>query len=145
MCGNPATVLIIESHPMMRAALCAAIADESDLMIGAIAADGADVLQMAETLQPDLILFSLDNPDADELKALKSLHEKLPSASILALTSNEVEGQSQAALENGAHSVLTKAAPRAELIRTLRELQTKTLIHHLEENIKKGADQTIAK
>jgi DNA-binding NarL/FixJ family response regulator len=119
---SPISVLVIESHPMMRAAICAAIADEPDLTIGAISSNGADVRQMAETLRPDLILLSLGNPGLTDISVLASLHAALPLTPILALTSNEVPGQEQAALDNGAQAVLTKTAPRAELVRTLQQL-----------------------
>jgi len=99
----PAAILIIENHPMMRAALCAAIADEPGLTIAVVAANGADVMQMVTALHP--------------------------------LTSNEVAGQEQAALDAGAQAVLTKAAPRAELLRVLRELHTKAIMDQLEVNV----------
>jgi DNA-binding NarL/FixJ family response regulator len=119
----PATVLIIEKHPMMRAAQCAAIADEPELTIAAVAANGADILQMVTALQPELVLFSVGNPAQDDLQVLSALHKSLPATPILALISNEVAGQEQAALDAGAQAVLTKAAPRAELLRALRLLK----------------------
>ena len=131
----PATVLIIENHPMMRAALCAAIADEPGLTIAAVAANGMDVLQIATALHPELVLFSVGNPAQDDLQVLFALHKSLPVTSILALTSNEVAGQEQAALDAGAQAVLTKAAPRAELLRALRDLQTKAIMDKLEVNV----------
>jgi DNA-binding NarL/FixJ family response regulator len=135
----PAAVLIIENHPMLRAALCAAIADELDLTIAAVAAHGVDILQMAPALHPEIILFAIGNPAGNDLEVLAALHESLPGTPILALTSNEVSGQEQAALEHGAQAVLTKAAPRAELLRSLRELHTKTIINRSENKLAQEA------
>jgi chemotaxis response regulator CheB len=42
----PASVLIIEDHPMMRAALCAAIAAEPDLQVVEPATDVDDSYQL---------------------------------------------------------------------------------------------------
>jgi DNA-binding NarL/FixJ family response regulator len=120
----PTSVVVIESHPLMRAALCAAIADEPDLTIAAISADGHDILAMADALHPDVILFALDAAGAEDLEALKSLREKLPSVSILALMSEESTGMEQAALESGARAILSKAAPRNEILSALRKLHT---------------------
>jgi DNA-binding NarL/FixJ family response regulator len=129
---TPAMVLVIESHPMMRAALCAAIAAEPDLQVvepGTKAATSFQVMisSQQEVLfcasQPDAILLALGNPGWEEIQALKSLRNAYPDIPILALTSNEVPGQEQAALESGAHAVLTKAAPRTELLRTLRAIR----------------------
>jgi DNA-binding NarL/FixJ family response regulator len=123
MSDHSVSVLIIEGHPLMRAALCSAIADEPDMTIAAIATNGTDVLQIAETLHPDIILFGIGNSGAEEMNMMKVLRERLATSSILAFTSNEVPGQEQAALTCGAQAVLTKAAPRQEILRALRKLQ----------------------
>lgn len=119
----PATVLVIEDHPMMRAALCAAIADESDLTIAAVTSETMKALNIAETLRPDLVLFSIGNPGWQELFALTLLHHAHPTIPILALTTNEVPDQEQVALNYGARAALTKSASRAELLNSLRALQ----------------------
>jgi DNA-binding NarL/FixJ family response regulator len=134
----PSTVLVIEAHPIMREALCAAIADESDLKVGMQAATVAETLEMATRMIPDIILLALDHSDDSELYALTILHTALPATPILALTSNEAPGQEQAALAHGAQTVLTKAAPRAALIhalRKLRALQLKQVMNHIDVNL----------
>ena len=122
----PASVLIIESHPLLREALCAAVAEEPDLNVIMKAANGTEALQFLNCLSPDIILFAMDNPGTHELATLKSLLQALPEIPILAFITNEVAGQGQAALEAGAHAVLSEAVTRAELITALRELRMKT-------------------
>ena len=123
MHSSPATVLVIEKHPLMRAALVNAIADETDLTIAAIASDAGDTRQIVESLQPQIILFAIGNPGKEDLEAMLDLRERSPKATILALTTQEVPGQDQSALAHGADAVLAKTAPRAELLRTLRGLK----------------------
>jgi DNA-binding NarL/FixJ family response regulator len=129
---TPASVLVIESHPLMREALYAAIAGEPDLMVAAQAVNCTEVLNMVVTVdpgqavlafKPDIILLTLGNPELVELETLKALRKALPDTSILALTADEVPGQGQAALTAGAQAVLGKSAARAELIGKLRELR----------------------
>jgi two-component system nitrate/nitrite response regulator NarL len=128
---QPVSVLVIESHPMMREALRNAIAEESDLILAESGMNGStdpqmvidakpDAILLAE--KPDIILLTFGNPGLDDQETLKILQEALPGTPILALTSNEVEGQEQAALEAGSQAVLTKAASRVELIEKLRQL-----------------------
>jgi DNA-binding NarL/FixJ family response regulator len=128
----PASVLIIESHPLMREALCTAILAEPDLKVALQGVNGTEALEMMITVKPDvvllafkpdIILLALGNPGLDDLETLKVLRRSLPDTPILALTSNEVDGQEKAALEAGAHAVLTKSAPREELICALRTLR----------------------
>jgi DNA-binding NarL/FixJ family response regulator len=135
---SPASVLIIESHPMLRAALCAAIMAEPDLTVAEQDNDSADAAQVIISIQPDaillhskpdLILLSMGNYELNDLEALMIVHKSLPDTPILALASEEVLGQEQAALECGAQAVLTKAAWRSEIIRALRKLRTQTAVY----------------
>lgn len=120
---SPATLLVIEKHPLMRAAIVNAIADEPDLAIGAVASNGEDTLQIVESLRPQITLFAIGNPGEEDLLTMRELHERSPDAAFLALTSGEAPGQDEAALEHGADVALAKTAPRAELLQTLRMLK----------------------
>jgi two-component system, NarL family, nitrate/nitrite response regulator NarL len=136
---TPASVLIIENHPMMREALRMAIADEPDLRVAEVVLDSSqtqaigildEVFFLPQDL--DIILLALGNPGLVEMEALKALRKSLPNTPILALTSNEVDGQEQAALEAGAQAVLTKAVARHELIQTLRHLRLRKTVENPE-------------
>jgi DNA-binding NarL/FixJ family response regulator len=127
MITSTSSVLVIESHPLMRDALCAAITAEPDLKVAAQAVNGAEALRMVETLQPSMILLTLRNPVMDDMEALIALRKSMPGTPIVALTSNEVPGQEQAALNSGACMALTKASSRAVLIGKLRELRSMEL------------------
>jgi len=129
----PACVLIIEKHPLMREALCAAISDEPDLRVEMKAFNGREALEMLGVILPDIILFAMGNPGTDELETLKIIREAVPQTPILALTSSEVPEQEQAARNTGAYAVLTKAATRAELISKLREIINDPGIYLLKE------------
>ena len=133
MPAKPSTVLVIEKHPLMRAAIVNALADEADVTIGAIASNGQDMLQIVESLHPQIILFAIGNPGDEDLETMRELHERSPDAAFLALTSNEVPGQEEAALEHGADAVLAKTAPRAELLHTLRVIKA-NMDHNEEED-----------
>lgn len=136
----PASVLVIESHPLMREALCAAIAEESDMKVGFQAASGTEALEMVKVVTPEIILFALENPVSDGLESLSALRRALPDTPILALTSNEVAGQERAALDAGAYAVLNKAVARIELIEVLHELQAKAIVDHLKRELEKEVE-----
>lgn len=132
----PASVLVIESHPLMREALWTAIANEPTLKIAGQVTNGLEVLDMVLTTQsgavllafkPDIILLALGNPGLAELEILKTLRKSLPDIPILALTCSEVDGQEQDALDAGALAVLGKAEPRSNLIHVLCSLRTRRL------------------
>jgi CheY-like chemotaxis protein len=79
----------------------------------------------------------MGNPGCDELEAMTALRISLPEMPILALTSNEVPGQEQAALKAGACAVLTKTATRTELIGKLREVWNHSDAPAQKEEVKK--------
>jgi DNA-binding NarL/FixJ family response regulator len=120
---SPATVLVIERHPLMRAAIVNAIADEPDLTIGAVASDGGDTLKIVESLRPEIILFAIGNPGDDDLNTMRELHQRSPDAALLALIASELPGQGQSALECGASAAIAKSSSRAELLKTLRMMK----------------------
>jgi two-component system nitrate/nitrite response regulator NarL len=135
MNSNPASVLVIEDQPVMRAVLCDAIEAEPDLQVSKTVPNGMIAIQVSSqhdllflASKPDIILLALGNPGLKDLEGLKVLCDTLPDTPILAFTCNEVPGQEQAALQSGAHAVLTKAASRAELISKLHELRNKTFM-----------------
>ena len=130
----PTFVLVIESHPIMRAALCTAIAEEPGLQVAG--ANGSDPQSLMLSVMGnvydlprnlDIILLALGNPGQKELDVLSALHKLQPDIPILALTSNEAPGQEQAALEAGAQVVLTKSASRGEIIHALQEMHREKL------------------
>ena len=115
----------------MREALRNAVTAEPGLILAEPVYDGTQTLWMAVAAQPDtillayrpdIILLAFGNPGNNEMDTLAILRKSLPDTPILALISGEVEGQGQAVLEAGAQAVLTKAAPRDELIEKLKEL-----------------------
>ena len=123
------SVLIVERHPLMREALCAAIDEEPDLVVTGEAANIAEALQMAAAPTPDVILIAcgqdhIGDPGPEAVATLDALRKALPAARILALTSEEVTGEERDALNAVAHTVLTKATPRAELVHAIRRIAT---------------------
>jgi chemotaxis response regulator CheB len=88
---QPVSVLVIESHPMMREALRNAIAEESDLILAESGMDGSKETQMVIAAKPDaillaekpdIILLTFGNPGLDDLETLKILQEALPGTPI---------------------------------------------------------------
>ena len=135
----PASVLVIDSHPLMRAALCNAIEAEVDFSVLSPGKQEGRENLVAFQLEPDVILVphipdlvvvTLNPCGHVDSRTLKSLRGYLPRTPILALTSNEVAGEEKAAREAGASMTLSKAASRTEFIRRLREQWRKAILDY---------------
>jgi len=115
-------VLVVDDHPLMREALCAAIEAETDLAVAGEAAGGRAGVEQARVLQPDVIVMDLLMPDMDGLEAIAAICAEDPEAHILALTSSTEESKVLAAVQAGALGYLLKDARREDLLHAIREV-----------------------
>jgi DNA-binding NarL/FixJ family response regulator len=119
---NNIRILIADDHPMMREALQAALAEETDLEVIGEASDGSEAITLVEKLNPDVILMDLLMPGMDGLEAIARIIEARPQAKIIVVTSLEDEDKVVAAIQAGALGYFPKTAPRAFLLEAIRKI-----------------------
>jgi len=124
MFTEPVSILIVESQPLMRAALTNTLSAEGFTVFESVW--NSQTMRTASKLRPDLVLLSVGTSSWDDLKSISSLRERLPSALIVALITGEFPGQEQEALDQGAHLVVKKTVSRSTLLVTLDKLLKKT-------------------
>ncbi len=59
---EPATILLIDDHPMLRTGVKQLISMATDITVVGEAGSGEQGIEMAESLDPDLILLDLNMP-----------------------------------------------------------------------------------
>ena len=118
---QPVSVIIIESQHLMLAALSTALSAEGMTVLAELT-ESKCAMETVQKLNPNLILFSVSHPSLGELQRLSALRQAFPSILILALITGEFRGQEQSALDSGAHTVVTKSAPRSELLKAIKQL-----------------------
>jgi DNA-binding NarL/FixJ family response regulator len=94
-------VLLADDHAVLRAGLRLLLEGQPGLRVVGEAGDGREALQLAEALQPDLILLDLTMPDLGGLAALPLLRRAAPAARILILTMHDDESYLRQALRSG--------------------------------------------
>ena len=114
-----AQVLIVDDHPLTRGALASLLASNDFDVVGQ-AAGGAEAIELAARLQPDLIVLDLTMPDMDGLDALPRLREAAPQAEVVVLTASEDDGNLLAAIRGGAAGYLLKSEPPERIVGFLR-------------------------
>jgi DNA-binding NarL/FixJ family response regulator len=112
-------VLIVDDHPLTRDALSALLAAGGFDVVGE-AADGAAALELAHSLQPDLVLLDLSMPGLDGLAALPRLRAAAPSCEVVVLTASGTEDNLLAAIRGGAAGYLLKSEPPERIVAFLR-------------------------
>ncbi len=100
-------VLVVDDHPLTREALSSLLAQHGFDVSGQ-ASDGAEAIELAARLQPDVVLLDLTMPELDGLSALPRLRERAPDAEVVVLTASGTEENLLAAIRAGAAGYLLK-------------------------------------
>lgn len=113
-------VLVAEDQAMVLGALSALLDLEDDLEVVARARDGAEALQLAERLKPDVVLTDIEMPRVTGLELAARLVER--GLRVIILTTFARPGYLRRALDAGVRGYLLKDAPAEELARAVREV-----------------------
>jgi DNA-binding NarL/FixJ family response regulator len=114
------TILIADDHPMFRKGMRSLLESLSDFEVVGEANGGLEVAQMAEDLQPDIILMDLQMPGGGGLEAIREITSQSPHIRILVVTLFEDDDSVFAALRAGARGYLLKDADENEMVRAIR-------------------------
>ena len=112
-------ILVVDDHPLTRDALASLLAQGGFDVVGE-AADGVEALELAHSLQPDLVLLDLSMPDLDGLSALPRLRAAAPACEVVVLTASGTEENLLAAIRGGAAGYLLKSEPPERIVAFLR-------------------------
>jgi len=86
------------------------------------AADGQEIVRLAEILRPDVILLDLVMPHKDGLTAINELKMHNPDVHILVLTSFADDDKVFGAIKTGALGYLLKDSAPQDVLRAIREV-----------------------
>ena len=113
-------LLIVDDHPIMRDGLRGVFGGDEDFEVVGEAGDGAEAVQKAQALRPDVILMDLRMPGVGGVEAITRLRDQQNPARILILTTYDTDRDVLHAIKAAATGYLLKDAPRDELIRAVR-------------------------
>ena len=108
MSETPASILLIDDHPLLRQGIKQLISMEQDMEVVGEASNAADGIRMATEIEPDLILMDLNMPEMDGIEALKRLRAQNISSRIIMFTVSDHEEDVVDALRAGADGYLLK-------------------------------------
>jgi DNA-binding NarL/FixJ family response regulator len=108
-------VLLADDHPVVRAGVAALLDAEPDLVVVGEATDGAQAVQLAADLSPDVVLMDLRMPRLDGVSATAQITAAQPAVRVLVLTTYDTDTDIVRAVEAGAAGYLLKDAGRRAL------------------------------
>jgi DNA-binding NarL/FixJ family response regulator len=114
------TVLIADDHPVVRQGLRILLSLEDDIEVVGEVGDGAEAVELAAALVPDVILLDLKLPVLDGLGVLADLRDRGLPARTLVLTSVADQASVTLAMRAGAAGFLYKDVDPDALVRAVR-------------------------
>jgi DNA-binding NarL/FixJ family response regulator len=120
MPDGPIRVLLVDDHAMVRRGMRDFLGLHDDIEIVGEAGDGAEAIERALELRPDIVVMDLMMPGLDGIEATSRIKAARPDIEIIALTSFIEEARVVAAIEAGASGFLLKDAEADELAAAIR-------------------------
>ena len=114
-------VLIADDHSLFAAALQAILGTDSRFEVVALATDGSQAVDLAETLKPDVVLMDISMPVLDGFQATQELRKRVPDTCVLMLTGSNARIDVDKARRSGAAGYVTKDRIAGELIDAIVE------------------------
>jgi DNA-binding NarL/FixJ family response regulator len=116
-------VVIAEDQDLVRRGAALLLSMEPDMEVVGQARNGAEAVELAELLRPDVVLMDLHMPVKGGVAATREITQALPGTQILVLTTLDDDETVFEAVRAGAHAYLLKDADENELLETVRALR----------------------
>lgn len=112
------SVLVVDDHALMRQGL-RRILEEAGMSVIGDAENGVQAVELAITLNPDIILMDIQMPVMDGIEATGNIKKIKKDATIVILTMHEEEQFLFEAIKAGAIGYLLKSRAPRELIQVI--------------------------
>jgi DNA-binding NarL/FixJ family response regulator len=119
---NPAQILIVDDHPIVRHGLAQLINDEPGLNVCGSAANQAEALDILESSGPDLVIVDLSLGDESGLDLVKKIHGENPDLPVLVLSMHDEAYYADRVLRAGAMGYIMKQEAADQMISAIRQV-----------------------
>jgi len=101
-------VLLVDDHVLFRKGLAGLLRLRPEFEVVGEASDGAEALERARELKPDLILMDINMPSVNGLEATRMIRAEMPDVRLVMLTVSEDEEDLYESIRSGAQGYLLK-------------------------------------
>ena len=117
---EPIRVLVVDDHALFRRGLEMVLAQESDIEVVGEAGDGAEAVDKAADLLPDVVLMDVRMPRRSGIEACTAIKDVTPTTRIIMLTISDEENDLYDAIKAGATGYLLKEISIDEVATAIR-------------------------
>src|SRR6266516_7499666 len=123
-------VLIVDDIPETRDHLAKLLGFEGDIDVVGSAASGAEAIEQAGRLLPDVVLMDINMPDMDGITATERLSSEVPMASIVMMSVQGEADYLRRSMLAGAREFLVKPFSSDELCDSIRQVHSREREKH---------------
>ncbi|MDQ7908615.1 response regulator transcription factor [Phytohabitans sp. ZYX-F-186] len=117
---RPVRILLADDQPLLRTGFRMVLGAEDDLDIVGEAGDGAEAVDLARRLLPDVVLMDIRMPRLDGVAATRAIVDARLPVRVLILTTFDLDEYVVGALRAGASGFLAKDVPAEDLVTAIR-------------------------
>ncbi|HET7219059.1 MAG TPA: response regulator transcription factor [Vicinamibacterales bacterium] len=118
--SDPLRVLLADDHVTVRHGLKLLIDGQPDMKVVAEASDGADAVQRALAIKPDVVVMDISMPGMNGLVATRTLKQEQPELAVITLTRHGDDAYLQELLRAGVSGYVLKQSAPSELLQAIR-------------------------
>jgi len=118
-------VLIVDDIPETRDHLTKLLGFESDVEVVGAASSGAQALQLAAELMPEVVLMDINMPDMDGIAATERMSSEVPDAAVVMMSVQGEADYLRRSMLAGAREFLVKPFSSDELTASIRQVDAR--------------------
>ncbi len=122
MGNNKLKVLLVDDHALVRRGFRRMLEDEPTFQVVGEASDGLEAVQIAEKLNPDVIVMDCALPQINGIEASRRILANRPETAILMLSMHSEDTLIRQALEAGAKGYVLKNAMDLDLVSAIKKV-----------------------
>src|SRR5690606_10762497 len=116
-------IVLADDHVLVRNGIKAMLESDSDIQVVGEAGSGAEALEVARQVRPDILLLDIRMPGMTGLEAAGKLGDIAPDTRAVILSMHDSEDYVMQALDAGAYGYLLKDIDKNEFIRALKQIK----------------------
>lgn len=120
--ADPITVLIADDHEPLREGLKILLEFEPDIQLLGEAKDGAEAVEMAKALKPDVVVMDIMMPNLNGLEATRRIKSELGETNVLIVSAEGDDTGVEQALACGALGFICKHTSLLNVPHAIREV-----------------------
>jgi DNA-binding NarL/FixJ family response regulator len=109
-------ILLVDDHPIVREGLKTVLQRRPGWEVVGEASNGAEALEKAGTLSPDVMVLDITMPKMNGLDVCRIVRQKMPELEVLIVTQHDSQQMMREALNAGAKGYVVKSNAARDLL-----------------------------